>query len=906
MDELKDKLEKMGQVLHDEKKQPIFFIGSGLSKRYLDTPNWEGLLTQIAEKVACDYKTIAESCNEEYEEIARELEYYCFRNAGSEELEAYKTGRRKIFRNLIAEIFKQYAQKYAEDMVLKQSEEFNEEIINQLQGVGSIETSSDASKIQKLAEGYDNITKNMLKYSDSLKKELEIQALQRISPRAIITTNYDTLLEEIIFTQRCNVHIGQGGFSENRCGDGTKMDLYKIHGCVTKPESIIITKEDYDNFSSKSKYLYSKLFTFFWEYPVIFIGYSITDRNIKDILTAMIEIMTEEQKNEFLEHIWIVDYAKSDEKERVEDKEIELSNGKQIKVPCFYLKYYLDLFQTISQVGSVQRFGELDFTISENVIELLIEPLYQQQDEIKVVVRELLQNALDACKKKGIPAKVNIKVYETDNDCYLEIRDNGIGMDLQELKENFLTVGKTNKNGNCEGLVGKYGIGILSVFLIGNRAKVYTKKDAGELLSLEIYMKDEKKQVRWLDPKDVDIEDVGGKSFTIIRIYLKESMESKDENKPMEMLGLESYVTKAGNSITVDYKGDGYKVPEILEDWFLQEADNIKIYRFENNDTEETSLSDSEKKLKEIMDRKNLILYNDMISQVVYQKAAYNQLSHIKMPFVILDIKKAEDAEEDVKTDLSRNGLQIRGSVMGSIAKGVYQIEIEKIMDIIKNSQREEEESGSDIYDLQRQLRDGSEIMRNDVDILMYKGKLCFSRISVWPHLRVYGKEEIAKGFLEGIGNPALYSKKCMDKSEVSDVIENDALVCISEKYLSDYLFSATNQHNGLRKQALIKILRFLGEDVDENQWIRDLWIEIKDKRDSLQQKFYLMAPDGILWLDESFNRSDIEAYGDYFIVYKFNWVSRFLDKDFCEIFQEEVKKNALEGVIGIYEGKAL
>ena len=66
MDELKDKLEKMGQVLHDEKKQPIFFIGSGLSKRYLDTPNWEGLLTQIAEKVACDYKTIAESCNEEY------------------------------------------------------------------------------------------------------------------------------------------------------------------------------------------------------------------------------------------------------------------------------------------------------------------------------------------------------------------------------------------------------------------------------------------------------------------------------------------------------------------------------------------------------------------------------------------------------------------------------------------------------------------------------------------------------------------------------------------------------------------------------------------------------------------------------------------------------------------------
>lgn len=902
MDELKDKLEKMGQVLHDEKKPPIFFIGSGLSRRYLDTPNWEGLLREIAGKVACEYETMAESCNGEYEEIARELEYYCFRNAGSEELEANRSGRRKIFRNLIANILNQFVQRYAENIVLKQSEEFSGEIINQLQEIRNKETVGNPSEI---AEGYDNITKNIREHSDSLKKGQEIQALQRISPRAIITTNYDTLLEDIIFAQRCNVHIGQDGFSENRRGDETKMDLYKIHGCVTKPESIIITKEDYDNFSSKSKYLYSKLFTFFWEYPVIFIGYSITDRNIKDILTAMIEIMTEEQKNEFLEHIWIVDYAMPDEKERVEDKAIELSNGKQIKVPCFYLKYYLDLFQTISQVGSVQRFGELDFTISENVIELLIEPLYQQQDEMKVVVRELLQNALDACKKKRIPAKVHIKVYETDNDCCLEIRDNGIGMDLRELKENFLTVGKSNKNGNCEGLVGKYGIGILSVFLIGNRAEVYTKKDAGELLSLEIYMEHEKKQVRWLDPKDIDIDDVGGKSFTIIRISLKEAIEAKDENKPLEMLGLESYVTKAGNSIIVDYKGEEYKIPEIIEDWFWHEADNIKVYRSEDNDTEENSLSDLENKLKEIMDRKNLILYNDMISQVAYQKAAYNQLSHIKMPFVILDIKKAEDAEEDVKTDLSRNGLQICGNVMKSIAKGVYQIEIEKIMDIIKNRPKEEGENRTDIYGLLRQLRDGSEIMRNDVDILMYKRKLCFSRIGIWPHLRVYGKEEIAKGFLQGVGNPAFYSKKRLDKSEVSEVIENDDVICISEKYVSDYLFNATNQHNGLRKQALIKILRFLGEDVDESRWIKLIWAEIKDKRESLEQKFYLKAPEGILWLDESFNKSDIEAYGDYFIVYKFNLVSRFLDKDFCEIFQEEVKKNALEDVIGIYEGEA-
>lgn len=98
------------------------------------------------------------------------------------------------------------------------------------------------------------------------------------------------------------------------------------------------------------------------------------------------------------------------------------------------MTYYLELYKAINDVVLNQQFGDLNFTISENVIELLIEPLYQQQDKLKVVVRELLQNALDACKKKGTHAKINIRVFETNNGRYLEIEDNGIGMDLHEIK----------------------------------------------------------------------------------------------------------------------------------------------------------------------------------------------------------------------------------------------------------------------------------------------------------------------------------------------------------------------------------------------------------------------------------------------------------------------------------------
>ena len=51
-------------------------------------------------------------------------------------------------------------------------------------------------------------------------------------------------------------------------------EIYKIHGCISNPDSLIINESDYSNFYSKGKYLAAKLMTIFMEYPIIFVGYS--------------------------------------------------------------------------------------------------------------------------------------------------------------------------------------------------------------------------------------------------------------------------------------------------------------------------------------------------------------------------------------------------------------------------------------------------------------------------------------------------------------------------------------------------------------------------------------------------------------------------------------------------------
>lgn len=130
---------------------------------------------------------------------------------------------------------------------------------------------------------------------------------------------------------------------------------------------------------------------------------------------------------------------------------------------------------------------KISFDANKDLIKLLIKPLYGE--DIKYAIRELLQNAIDACHEK---ASICNEEYEPQIEIVITngefiITDNGIGMGTHIITNYFLVAGASYRNdfewkkvyidkGTSKVIRGgRFGIGVLASFLIGNQLTVKTR-----------------------------------------------------------------------------------------------------------------------------------------------------------------------------------------------------------------------------------------------------------------------------------------------------------------------------------------------------------------------------------------------------------------------------------------------
>lgn len=220
---------------------PFLFIGSGFSKRYLNTEDWAGLIRRFCEFVPKNFGYYRSTSNSKWDVAARML---------AEDFHQIWWNDEEYYESRLA----------YEDFATSMYSPLKIEIANYLR-------------------------KKKYEFGLNTKNDSEIESFKKVVVDGIITTNWDTLIEDILSEQEMTTYIGQKEllFSNNL----EINEIYKIHGCSSDPDSLVLTNIDYEDFDGKNAYLAAKLLTIFIEHPVIFIGYSLGDANILKILESI-------------------------------------------------------------------------------------------------------------------------------------------------------------------------------------------------------------------------------------------------------------------------------------------------------------------------------------------------------------------------------------------------------------------------------------------------------------------------------------------------------------------------------------------------------------------------------------------------------------------------------------------
>lgn len=249
-DILQSEIEKLMEKFNT---QPYLFVGSGLSRRYLGTPSWEGLLYKIIECIKPDSNI--------------KLEFGKYKNDAINNAEN-SNSINEVYSLMASSLEKDFNKLFFEDDKFRTST-FSSEQIDII-----LDTGASPFKFY-IAEYFKNSSNGEL----LLKNEITELVNNKVKIAGIITTNYDMLLENIF--DDFNVYKDQ--FELLGSMSYQLSEIYKIHGCCTKVDSIVFTKKDYDTLKRTNKYLAAKLLTIFIEFPVIFLGYSLNDEDIRAI-----------------------------------------------------------------------------------------------------------------------------------------------------------------------------------------------------------------------------------------------------------------------------------------------------------------------------------------------------------------------------------------------------------------------------------------------------------------------------------------------------------------------------------------------------------------------------------------------------------------------------------------------
>ncbi|MFF0911516.1 SIR2 family protein [Microbacterium enclense] len=310
---------------------PYLFIGSGFSRRYIGLPDWEGLLRVFAEEIGENFNYHLASANGNYPLAA----------------------------SSVAEAFHPHWWKdnrYATQVLAHQDEAKTHK-----HGALKVAIAEYVEAHQDLTTGRPGVDNDAL--------AAEIESLRRVVVDGVITTNYDSLTDQLFPTFQAYVGQEELMFSDAQFIGET----YKIHGSAERPQSLILTADDYQDFSERNHYLAAKLLTIFAEHPVLFVGYSLNDEYLGEILGNIATAVGPNRLDELGARIYFVEWNADEAVEPVIEKANLERGGHRLPITRIETNSFTWLWDALGQLERPFPAGVLR-QLRKHVFDLVTHP----------------------------------------------------------------------------------------------------------------------------------------------------------------------------------------------------------------------------------------------------------------------------------------------------------------------------------------------------------------------------------------------------------------------------------------------------------------------------------------------------------------------------------------------------
>ena len=248
-------------------------------------------------------------------------------------------------------------------------------------------------------------------------------------------------------------------------------------------------------------------------------------------------------------------------------------------------------------------------TESKQLLSLMINSIYSNNE---IFLRELISNASDANDKYRFLSLSDVEhhpireheilIVLNKKKKTISISDNGIGMSKQDLIENLGTIARSGskefikkfKENKDLNIIGQFGVGFYSAFMVAKKIEVTTKKE-GEQAYLFVSEGEESYSIEEVDKAE------GG---TTITIYLKKDTDEVNYSRYLEEYEIRSLVKKYSDYIRYPIKmdvtksrpkldKDGKEIEGKTEEYIERETLNsqIPLWKKNKNDVKDEDLN---------------------------------------------------------------------------------------------------------------------------------------------------------------------------------------------------------------------------------------------------------------------------------------------------------------------------